>query len=304
MSQAASLTILPSRLLNRRSRSRAFLSSCQIRRAESRGHIISKIAQETSPVRACMFALALFAALAASAAWAHGPQIQITNSGNKIVTRELLLDGPYSPAVTAPKSAYVMGLLPFSDVWYSRPNGAIDPITQLPAFPSGPGLAYGSDLADGGPQAFAAGSVLSINFADGLKRWNGASFVDAGVTQLKAFRGSNANITTPLENFGITTDAGPFDSVSLPAVAADYGAEGAEVHNSVRFALLGDGASPTSSSPDGVYSLKMQLSSTQFGPGAFRPILFCVVQERGRQRNRRGCSQLGGCPVGGAMGDA
>jgi hypothetical protein len=212
-----------------------------------------------------MFALALFAALAASAAWAHGPQIQITNSGNKIVTRELLLDGPYSPAVTAPKSAYVMALLPFSDVWYSRPNGAIDPITQLPAFLSGPGLAYGSDLADGGPQSFAAGSVLSINFADGLKRWNGASFVDAGATQLKAFRGSNANITTPLENFGITTDAGPFDGVSLAAVAADYGADGDEIHSSIRFALLGDGTSPTSSSPDGVYSLKLQLSSTQSG---------------------------------------
>ena len=116
-----------------------------------------------------------------------------------------------------------MALLPFSDVWYSRPNGAIDPITQLSAFPSGPGLAYGSDLADGGPQSFAAGSILSINFADGLKRWNGASFVDAGATQLKAFRGSNANITAPLENFGITTDAGPFVGVSLPAVAADYG---------------------------------------------------------------------------------
>ena len=113
--------------------------------------------------------LALFTALAASAASAHGPQIQITNSGNKIVTRELLLDSPYSPAVTAPKSVYVLALLPFSDVWYSHPNGAIDPITQLPAFPSGPGLAYGSDLADGGPQSFVAGSVLSINFADGLK---------------------------------------------------------------------------------------------------------------------------------------
>ena len=241
-------------------------------------------------MRACMFALALFAALAASAAWAHGPQIQITNSGNKIVTRELLLDGPYSPAVTAPKSVYVMALLPFSDVWYSRPNGAIDPITQLPAFPSGPGLAYGSDLADGGPQSFAAGSVLSINFADGLKRWNGASFVDAGATQLKAFRGSNANITTPLENFGITTDAGPFDGVSLPAVAADYGAEGAEVHNSIRFAAAGRR----------YFADKLQRRRRVFAEaaafehairlGSFRPILFCVVQKRDCRRNRRGCA--------------
>jgi hypothetical protein len=223
-----------------------------------------------------MIAPAIFAALAASAVWAHGPQIQITNNGDKIATRELLLDGPYSPAVTAPKSVYVMSLLPFSDVWYSRPNGAIDPITQLPAFPSGPGLAYGSDLADGGPQAFSAGSILSINFADGLKRWNGASFVDAGTTQLKAFRGSNVNITTPVENFGITTDAGPFDSVSLAAVAAEYGADGDEVHSSIRFALLGDGSSPTSSSPDGVYSLKLQLSSTQAGLTPSDPYYFVL----------------------------
>ena len=243
-----------------------------------------------------MFALALFAALAASAAWAHGPQIQITNSGNKIVTRELLLDGPYSPAMTAPKSVYVMSLLPFSDVWYSRPNGAIDPITQLPAFPSGPGLAYGSDLADGGPQAFAAGSVLSINFADGLKRWNGASFVDAGATQLKAFRGSNANITTPLENFGITTDAGPFDGVSLPAVAADYGAEGAEVHNSIRFALLGDGTSPTSSSPDGVYSLKLQLSSTQSGLAPSDPYYFVLYKNASATEIAAAVRSLGVAP--------
>ena len=73
------------------------------------------------------------------------------------------------------------------------------------------------------------------------------------------------NIASPTENFAVTSDAAPFDSVSLPAIAANYGAEGAEVHNSLRFALLGDGASPTSASPDGIYLLKLQLSSTQAG---------------------------------------
>jgi hypothetical protein len=121
------------------------------------------------------------------------------------------------------------------------------------------------DIADGGPQAFAPLSVLSIAFADGLQRWNGAEFVDAGTSQLKAFRGSNANIAGPLENFAITSDTGPFDSLSLPAVAANYGAEGAEVHNSLRFAMLGDGTSPTSPSPNGIYLLELQLSSTQAG---------------------------------------
>jgi hypothetical protein len=146
----------------------------------------------------------------------------------------------------------------------------------LPEFPSGPGLAYGYDLADGGPQAFAQGSVFSVQFADGLKRWNGATFVDAGATQLKAFRGSNANIGSPPENFGITSDGGPFDSVSLAAVAAGYGADGAEVHSSLRFALLGDGSSPTSASPDGVYLLSMQLASTQSGLGPSDPFYFVL----------------------------
>jgi hypothetical protein len=239
---------------------------------------MENLIQETSFMRACMFALTLLPALTATAAWAHGPQIQITNDNNKIVNRELHLDGPYGNAVTPPKSVYVMSMLPFDGVWYSRPNGALDPITQLAAFPSGPGLAYGSDLADGGPQAFVAGSVLSVNFADGLKRWNGASHVDAGSAQLKAFRGSNVNITTPPENFGITTDVGPFDSVSLPAVAANYGAEGAEVHNSIRFAMLGDGTSPTSAVADGVYSLKLQLSSTQPGLASSDPYYFVLYK--------------------------
>src|SRR5688572_15313039 len=198
-------------------------------------------------MRTCMFALAVSTALAAAAARAHGPQIQITIDNNKIVNRELHLDGPYGNAVTAPKTVYVMSLLQFDGVWYSRPNGALDPITLLPAFPSGPGLAYGSDLADGGSQAFSVGSVLSVNFADGLKRWNGTTFVDAGATQLKAFRGSNVNINTPPENFGITTDIGPFDSLSLAAIATDYGTAGPEAHSSLRFALLGDGTSPSSS---------------------------------------------------------
>ena len=141
-------------------------------------------------------ALALVAALFCSMAEAHGPQIQITNDNNKITTRRLVRDGPYSNSLTPTTSVYVMPLLPFDSVWYSRPNNEVDPITQLPAFPSGPGLAYGYDLADGGTQAFAAESILSIGFTDGFKLWDGAAFVDAGATQLKAFRGSNPNIAS------------------------------------------------------------------------------------------------------------
>lgn len=216
-------------------------------------------------MRVRMFVFGICAAFAATAASAHGPQIQITNDNNKIVTRALHKDGDYSLALTAPKSVYVMPLVANGAVWYAKQNNAIDPVTLLPAFPSGPGLAYGFDLADGGLQAFAADSVLSIGFLDGLKHWNGAAFADAGATELKAYRGSNATITTPAANFAVTSDSGPFDSVSLAAVAANYGTDGAEVHASLRWALLGDGTSPTSTSPDGVYLLKLQLSSTQGG---------------------------------------
>jgi hypothetical protein len=209
-------------------------------------------------------------------AFAHGPQIQITNDNGTIVTRRLIAEAPYSTFVTAPTSVYVMPLLPFGGMLYSRPNGAINPITMSLTYPSGPGLAYGSDLADGGPQNFAAGSVLSVALLDGLRRWNGTSFVDAGATQLKAFRGPNANIDSPAANFAVTTDAGPFDSLSLAAVAAGYGSEAAEVHSSLRFALLGDGSSPTSASRDGVYLLTMQLSSSQIGLAPSNPYYFVL----------------------------
>jgi hypothetical protein len=247
-------------------------------------------------MRAFVNALALTATLLAAAARAHGPQIQITNDNSKIVTRALHHDGPYGAAVTTSKSIYVMSLQPFDGVWYSRPNGEIDPITQLPAFPSGPGLAYGSDLADGGAQAFSAGSILSVGFAGGLARWNGTAFVDAGATQLKAFRGSNANIASPPENFAVSSDAGPFDSVSLAAVAANYGTEGAEVHNSIRFALMGDGTLPTSSSPDGIYSLKLQISSTQAGLAPSDPYHFVLIKNAPMSQVVAAVQSLGAAP--------
>jgi hypothetical protein len=248
-------------------------------------------------MRARVFALAWVAVLAASTAFAHGPQIQITIDNAKIVTRELILDGPYSNSLTAPKSVYVMPVLPLEGVWYSRPNNEPSAtIPGAPEFPSGPGLAYGYDLADGGPQAFAADSVLSVGFSDGLKRWNGSMFADAAATQLKAFRGSNVDISTPQENFAITSDSGPFDSVSVPAVAASYGSEGAEVHNGIRFALLGDGSSPTSANADGVYLLTMQISSTQSGISASDPYYFVLNKNGAAQDVAAAVGSLGVAP--------
>ena len=229
-------------------------------------------------MRAIAYVVATFVLLPAVSAIAHGPQIQITNDGGKIVTRQLIADGPYSNSLTAVKSVYVTPLLDFNGVWYLRPNSSIDPILGVPAFPSGPGFAYGYDLADGGSQLFEAGSVLSLAFADGLKRWNGTSYVDGGATQLKAFRGSNASISSPPENFATTSDSGPFDSLDLPTVAANYGSEVAEVHTSLRFALLGDGTDPLSIAPDGVYLLGMQLRSSQSGLAASDPYYFVLYK--------------------------
>jgi MYXO-CTERM domain-containing protein len=234
---------------------------------------IDILIQETLLMRACMFAPALIAALAASAR-AHGPQIQITNDDNKIITRNLILEEPYSAALTPPTSVYVMPLLEFDGTWYSRPNNTPSAtIPRAPQYPSGPGLAYGYDMVDGGPQAFAEASVLTTTFTDGLKRWDGASFVDAEATQLNAFRGSNVNISTPPENFAITSDVAPFDSVSLAPLPANY-TVGA--HSSLRFALLGDGTSPTSGSPDSVYLLSLRLSSSQAGLNPSDPYYFVL----------------------------
>lgn len=221
-------------------------------------------------MRARMFVFGVVSLIAASTALAHGPQLQITNDNNKIVPREIFNESPYEP-ISDPKSVYVMPLMESGGVWYSRPNNTL--VADVPAYPSGPGLAYGSDQLDGGDRLFAAGSVLSIAFTNGLKLWNGAAFADAGATQLKGFRGSNANISTPAENFAVTSDSGPFDSLSLAAISGTYNAE---AHSSLRWALLGDGSSPTSSSPDGVYLLSLQLSSTQNGLASSDPYYFVL----------------------------
>jgi hypothetical protein len=244
-------------------------------------------------MRVFAHALVVFAALAAVSAFAHGPQIQLTNDNGKLVTRRFIADEPYSNSLTTPTSVYVMPLSEFNGVWYSRPNGAIDPILSVPLFPSGPGFAYGHDLADGGPQLFESGSILSLAFTDGLKRWDGVSYIDAGATQLKAFRGSNASIASPAENFATTSDSGPFDSLDLPAVATNYGSAGAEVHASLRYALLGDGSDPSSATPDGTYLLSMRLTSTQAGLAASDPYHFLLYKNAERASVLEAVNALG-----------
>jgi hypothetical protein len=208
--------------------------------------------------------LALVAgAVVNGAARAHGPQIQATVEGGKIVTRRLHLDGPYSEALTAPTSAYVMPLyLSSANVWVSHPNGKLLPGGQ-PEFLSGPGFAYGYGYnAATNPAPFPVGSQFALRFTDGLKAWNGSAFVDAGATELEMFRGSGVNLVV-----GRTSDVGPhaeikFPSVISPATGISFTADGDESHTSVSYRMLGDGSSTTSTLADGVYLAKLILGST------------------------------------------
>jgi hypothetical protein len=208
------------------------------------------------------FAALMLVATASSAAFAHGPQIQVTLDGGKIVTRELLLDGDYSTSLTNPKSVYVMPLGVTSNVWYSRPNGSLLP-GGLPEFNSGPGLAYGYGYdATTNPAPFPVGSQFELTFTAGLKSWNGSAFVDAGVSQLEAFRGSGVNLVVAR-----TSDAGPFQGIAFPSTISpstgiSFTASEEETHTSVSYRMLGDGASTTSALADGIYLASFQLGNT------------------------------------------
>jgi hypothetical protein len=102
-----------------------------------------------------------------------------------------------------------------------------------------------------------------LSLTAGLKKWDGAAFVDPGVAQIQAYTGGNAAPT------GTATTAdglGPFQSLQLPAGAATVGftADETEVHNTARYRYLGDGVNP-STAPDGIYLLSFQLFNDPSG---------------------------------------
>jgi hypothetical protein len=218
------------------------------------------------------------ATLAASGAFAHGPQIQVTGESGKITTRRLLPDGPYSSTLTAETSVYVMPLREHLGVWYSRPNGEIHPVTHAPAFFSGPGIAYGFgyDPAQPGDVDFMPGSQIRMTFSAGLKLWNGATFADAGATELQSFLGSFAAPSAVAR----TSDVAPFAGLDFAPV--NFAVDGEEVHATSRFRLIGDGVSPTTASPDGVYLLSLQLTSNQVGLAASDPFFFVLNKNSDR----------------------
>ncbi|MBL9124043.1 MAG: PEP-CTERM sorting domain-containing protein [Planctomycetaceae bacterium] len=186
---------------------------------------------------------------ATSAALAHGPQLQVTTSGGKLVTNSIFLDedpvNGYGP-LTAEKRVYVMPLTNSlgDGQYFARPN-------PDPSYYSGPGFAPGlSNLQ--------LGSEISLQFLAGLLLWDGATFADPGTEQLQAFRGGHAAPSATLS----TVDGGPSGSMTVtPSFTPGAGA-----HNTARFRLLGDSSSPTSLSDDGVYLATMQLTSNSTSP--------------------------------------
>jgi hypothetical protein len=220
--------------------------------------------------------IAAAVALTTQFASAHGPQIQITGESGQIATRRLLPDGPYSTTLTAETSVYVMPLREHLGAWYSRPNGALLPDAS-PEFFSGPGLAYGYgyDPATPAITPFATGGKFQLSFVDGLKRWNGAAFVDAGDMQLEAFTGGNPNAPSGVAK---TSDVGPFATLPLPGGAGviSFTAEEEEVHSTARYRLFDDSAALPAAPLDGVYLASLQLAISSADKAPSDPFFFVL----------------------------
>jgi hypothetical protein len=220
-------------------------------------------------MRLLVAALVAGAWLAASAALAHGPQIQITRDDNQITMRRLLREEPYSSQLTAPTSVYVIPLIETEGVWYSRPNNKPSPtVSGAPEYLSGPGIAYGYDQADGGPRDFAAGQHFELKLIDGLKFWDGSAFVDAGLAEVEAFRSSGNPVQT---NDGLTPAAPA--SLTFSNVSATYNES---AHSNVSFRLIEAPPNAFAPSIDGVYLLSMVYDSSEPGLNASEPFYFLL----------------------------
>jgi hypothetical protein len=217
--------------------------------------------------------LCVCAALAPLWACAHGPQIQITvdaANNNQIVTRQLLLDEPYSSAagLTAPARIYVMPALPVS--YLGQLVARVKP-SDTQTF--GPGFTYGYDQIVGSDHLFAGNLNLH---AAGLEIWDGVSFVATGKEQLGLLQSSSNVVADSVK----TTTSGGDISISI---ASGYTAD---VHSSMRYTLLGDGLDPYSVSRDGIYLATLQLSGTQTSPSLGASDLFYFVISKNAARTQ------------------
>ena len=163
---------------------------------------------------------ALVAALVATAApvlHAHGPQIQLTAEAGKIITGQVMIDD-YVP-VSPETSLYVLPVVNGSSQWLVQAPGTAG---------SGPGIAVGFGFFDAASHPFKTGNYTT-SIVDGLKKWNGASFVDAGATQLQLYKTVSGNPLT-----ATTTDVGPFASLAYSLSVADE-----EAHTGMGYRFLG-----------------------------------------------------------------
>jgi hypothetical protein len=188
--------------------------------------------------------MALLAA-ASSAARAHGPQIQVTAEAGKILTHAMFVNEPYNAVLQPFKSAYVLPTVNISGEWLVRPNALSDPGGEADI--NGPGFAvgFGYDSMNPTIHPFQSGNY-TVSFTDGLKRWTGSAFVDAGGTQFRVNKNAVA---------ANTTDSGPFASVTW-----NINVTSSNAHSGLAFRFLGDGSSSTSPLPNGVYLASMELS--------------------------------------------
>lgn len=223
------------------------------------------------------FCFLVFAMGISAAAFAHGPQMQITNDGNKIMTRQILTD-TYSP-ITAETRIYSMPLKPVSgningsptNYWQGQPDSA---------YTNGPGLAYGLDTdpfithVDNSDIFLAAGNHFEVLLLDSLKVWNGASFVDPGTEQAKLIRVSGTPGT--IVDSATTTDAGPASVSEDVLVYGNISSINPGSHSAAQVTLLGDGATFDSTPDDGLYLLQMKLISTQSNVLESAPYFFLL----------------------------
>ncbi|QDU91568.1 hypothetical protein Pla175_49970 [Pirellulimonas nuda] len=213
---------------------------------------------------------------------AHGPQIQVTQEGGKVVTRSLIGDGPYSDSATPERSVYVMPLAPHNGAWYARPNPGLvpDPLNPgsfAPHYYSGPGFAPGYGAT------FDTGSVLSVGFTTGLQKWDGAAFVDAGDAQLRGFQGSNPAAPSAAM---FTQDGAPSLAMLSVPVSADP-----ETHGTIRYSLEGDAA------PLGIYLASLSLATSQSGVGASDAYHFVLFRGVGQAELGAAVASLGYAPA-------
>jgi hypothetical protein len=218
-----------------------------------------------------MFVFGACAALAPLGACAHGPQIQITDTGDKIVTRTLIPNAPYGDSLTAAKSVYVLPILqavsgsPSTDYWTVMPNSSVDPILGSTQFQFGPGLAYGYG------HTFADGAHFTVNFVSPLQRWDGTEFInDSGPEAVGAFRG---DATAPADQLVISGTSSASQSLPFSNISSTYDSD---AHSSLRFRILGDGVSALVAPPNGLYLLTLQIASTQPGLAVSDPIYFLL----------------------------